>query len=98
MLGLTLFMAKYIDIQAAFVRSPTPPQVSVPGLQHQLSVRFRVDTFPSVGCDLTRDTCPDTVMAGVTVRLGVRPSTSDTGSPHNQNVELVISTPGIRSG
>ena len=91
-------MAKYIDIQAASVRSPTPPQVTVPGLQHQLSVRFRVDTFPSVGCDLTRDTCPDTVMAGVTVRLGVRPSTSDTGSPHNQNVELVISTPGIRSG
>ena len=72
--------------------------VPVPGLQHQLSVRFRVDTFPSVGCDLTRDTCPDLVMAGVTVRLGVRPSaTGDTASPYNQTVELVITTPDIRS-
>ena len=70
----------------------------MPGLQHQLSVRFRVDTFLSVGCDLTRDACPDLVMAGVTVRLGVRPSSSgDEASLYNQNVELVISTPGIRS-
>ena len=57
-----------------------------------------MDTFPSVGCDLTRDTCPDLVMAGVTVRLGVRPSaTGDTASPYNQTVELVINTPDIRS-
>ena len=57
-----------------------------------------MDTFLSVGCDLTRDACPDLVMAGVTVRLGVRPSSSgDEASLYNQNVELVISTPGIRS-
>ena len=37
-------------------------------------------------------------MSGVTVRLGVRPSSSgDEASLYNQNVELVISTPGIRS-
>ena len=60
--------------------------------------RFRVDTFLSVGCDLSRDTCPDISMAGVLLRLGVRPSnTGENSSPHDQNVELVISTPGIRS-
>ena len=65
-------------------------------LQHQVSLKFRADTWQSVGCDVTRATCPDIRMNGVIIRIGVRPSSAtQNDSPGPQNVELVISTPGI---
>ena len=73
--------------------------VTVPGhkLQHQVSVRFRADTWTSVGCDVTSATCPDTCLNGVVISVSVRPSvTGADDSPDQQNVEMVISTPGIR--
>ena len=100
------FKARCIDVMQGSVRRThlVPPQtqqslvtVPPPGLQHQLSVKFRADTFLSVGCDVSSSTCPEICMSGVIIRIGVRPSTSSHGaSPHHQNVELIISTPGIR--
>ena len=98
------FKARCIDVMQGSVRRTqlVPPQaqqslvtVPPPGLQHQLSVKFRADTFLSVGCDVSTTTCPEICMSGVIIRIGVRPSSHGT-SPHHQNVELIISTHGIR--
>ena len=59
--------------------------VTSPNLHQQLTIRFLVEDFLSVGHD-----CSVSVsLAGVAVRLGVRPSQDGQGS---RDVELVIST------
>lgn len=59
--------------------------VTSPNLHQQLTIRFLVEDFLSVGHDCS--VCVS--LAGVVVRLGVRPSQDGQGS---RDVELVIST------